>query len=138
MPNERAFIDTSAFIALRDFKDINHIKSKSILIKIKKKKLKLITTNFILDEVYTFFCRYHEIAVEMGNYILNSPGIIEYHRLTVLDETNAWEIAKRHSDKTYSFTDCTSFSLCNRLKIKKVFAFDDHFRQFGEFELLGD
>lgn len=138
MPNERAFIDTSAFIALRDSKDINHTKSKSILIKIKKKKLKLITTNFILDEIYTFFCRYHEIAVEMGNYIINSPRIIEYHRLTVLDETNAWEIAKRHRDKTYSFTDCTSFSLCNRLKVKKVFAFDDHFRQFGEFELLGD
>ncbi len=136
MPNERAFTDTSAFIALRYSKDINHTKAKSILLKIKKKKL--ITTNFILDEVYTFFSKYHEIAVEMGNFILNSPRIIEYHRLTAVDETNAWEIARNYKDKTYSYTDCTSFSICKRLKLKKVFAFDDHFMQFGKFELLGD
>lgn len=34
-------------------------------------------------------------------------------------------------DKQWSFTDCTSRVVMERLGIQKVFAFDDHFRQFG-------
>ncbi len=39
-------------------------------------------------------------------------------------------------NKTFSFTDCTSFSICERLLIKDVFAFDEHFQQFGKFNVL--
>lgn len=137
MKPRKVFIDTSAFIALRDSKDINHQKAKSILKNIRNENTKLVTTNFILDEVYTFFCKFHSVAVEMGEYILNSPEIIEYHRITSEDETNAWEIACKFEDKDFSFTDCTSFSICKRLKIEEIFAFDIHFRQFGGFKILG-
>lgn len=132
----KVFIDTSAFIALRDSKDINHLKAKSLLGSIRENNIKLITTNFILDEVYTFFCKFHSIAVEMGEYILNSPKVIEYHRITSQDESKAWEIACKYKDKTLSFTDCTSFAICSRLKIKDIFAFDAHFEQVGKFKML--
>lgn len=137
MNNKKIFIDTSAFIALRDSGDVNHSNAKSALSYIEDYNLKLVTTNFILDEVYTFFSRFHEIAVEMGEYILNSPDIIEYHRITSQDETKAWNIAKKYYDKSFSFTDCTSFAICKRLKIENVFAYDNHFEQFGKFKILG-
>jgi hypothetical protein len=135
MPNAKhyIFVDTSAFIALRDSKDINHIKAKSCLKELKRKKTLLLTTNFIFDEVYTYFCRFHEVAVEMGEYIRNSPGIIAYNRVSAEDENRAWDIARSYKDKTFSFTDCTSFSICERLGIKDVFAFDEHFKQYGKF-----
>ena len=129
------FIDTSAFIALRDNKDVNHLKAKHYLNGIKSKKTPLLTTNFVFDEVYTFFSRFHDVAIEMGEYIRNSPGVINYYRITAEDENRAWEIAKNYRDKTFSFTDCTSFAVCERLKIKDVFAFDEHFKQFGKFKV---
>ena len=130
------FVDTSAFIALRDSKDISHISAKRFLKKIKEQRIHLITTNFIFDEVYTYFCRFHKVAVEIGEYIRNSPGIVEYHRITADDENRAWEIAKSYKDKTFSFTDCTSFAICERLGVKDVFTFDEHFKQYGKFNML--
>src|SRR2546427_8482755 len=43
------------------------------------------------------------------------------------DETSAWRIFKTHRDKTYSFTDCTSFALMEKNVIKNAFAYDRHF-----------
>ena len=135
-PDKRVFVDTSAFIALRDSRDINHQSSKIFQRDLKKQKVQLLTTNFIFDEVYTYFSRFHEVAVEMGEYIRNSPGIIVYNRITAEDENRAWEIARKYSDKTFSFTDCTSFAFCERLGLKSVFAFDEHFEQYGKFNVL--
>ena len=59
------FIDTSAWIALEDKKDINHgkaIKFKQELVSLKKR---LFTTNYILDETFTLM---YSNAVESGIY----------------------------------------------------------------------
>jgi predicted nucleic acid-binding protein len=45
-------------------------------------------------------------------------------------------VTSNYSDKTFSFTDCTSFSLMERVEITEVFAFDDHFMQYGVFSVL--
>jgi uncharacterized protein len=42
-----------------------------------------------------------------------------------------WSVFKTFSDKGWSFTDCTSRVLMERLGIAQAFAFDEHFRQFG-------
>ena len=34
------------------------------------------------------------------------------------------------------FTDCTSFALMERVEITEVFAFDEHFNQYGNFIVL--
>jgi len=49
----------------------------------------------------------------------------------VEDEARAWKIFKTHKDKTYSFTDCTSFALMEKNVIKNAFAYDRHFAQHG-------
>jgi predicted nucleic acid-binding protein len=43
----------------------------------------------------------------------------------------AFELFKKYFDKNLSFTDCTSFSLMRRLKLKVAFTFDCHFQQVG-------
>lgn len=129
------FIDTSAFIALRVADDNNYKIAQKQLDLIKEKKLVLHTSNFILDEVYTYFCKYNSIALEMANLILNNP-IITLHRINVEDEENTLKILKRFTDKNFSYTDATSLALMERLKLKVVFSFDQHFEQYGKFQIF--
>ncbi|NOZ69951.1 MAG: PIN domain-containing protein [Deferribacteres bacterium] len=129
------FIDTSAFIAMRVSDDVNHKKAQRFLKTIKEKKLRLHTTNFVLDEVYTYFCKVHEVAVEMAELIMDNP-LIALHRVSVDDEDRAWEILKDFKDKKFSYTDAVSFAAMQRLGLKTVFAFDEHFSQYGKFILV--
>ncbi|WP_216819169.1 type II toxin-antitoxin system VapC family toxin [Thiohalocapsa sp. ML1] len=51
--------------------------------------------------------------------------------MTREDVEQAWKSFRRFSDKGWSFTDCTSRVIMERLGITTAFAFDEHFRQFG-------
>lgn len=126
------FVDTSAFIATRARDDVNHKQAHDFLQRIKEEKLRLHTTNFILDEVYTYFSRAHEVAIEMAELIMNNP-IITLHRVGVEDEDNAFRTLKEYGDKDFSYTDATSFAVMERLGLTIVFAFDEHFVQYGKF-----
>lgn len=44
---------------------------------------------------------------------------------------------RKHCDKNWSFTDCSSFCLMKELKIREAFTTDHHFRQAGFTPLLG-
>jgi hypothetical protein len=47
------------------------------------------------------------------------------------DVRRAWTVFHQYDDKKWSFVDCASYVVMQRLDIKRAFAFDDHFRQFG-------
>ena len=47
-----------------------------------------------------------------------------------------WEIFVKYRDKAFSCTDCTSFALMERVGMIEVFAFDEHFKQYGNFIVL--
>jgi predicted nucleic acid-binding protein len=44
-----------------------------------------------------------------------------------VDLEAAWRIAQAYPDQAFSFVDCLSFALMERLGIEEVFAFDAHF-----------
>lgn len=128
---EPLFLDTSAFIALEDVRDINHQAARfffqphSI-----KGRFSLMTTNYVFSEVYTWFCRNHEVAIRVGQAILDNP-LIQYVRVSAKDEKAAWELTGRYKDKDFSFTDLTSFVVMWRLGCRHAFTFDRHFVQMG-------
>jgi predicted nucleic acid-binding protein len=71
-----------------------------------------------------------QVAISFRQDLESSPTV----RILWVDEENeqnAWRIFKTHKDKTYSFTDCTSFSLMKEHSIKNAFAYDRHFAQHG-------
>jgi predicted nucleic acid-binding protein len=129
------FVDTSAFIAIRARDDANHKRAYDFLQRIKEEKLRLHTTNFILDEVYPYFSRANEVAIEMAELIMNNP-IITLHRVGVEDEDNAFRTLKEYGDKDFSYTDAASFAVMERLGLTIVFAFDEHFAQYGKFVIV--
>jgi predicted nucleic acid-binding protein len=130
------FIDTSAFLALENRKDEYHKRALMFRDSSVESKESLVTSDYILDESYTIIRLRagHEIAVQFGEMI-QATGLIEIRYLTKEILREAWHIFKSFSDKEFSFTDCTSFALMESLQIKTAFTFDDHFNQYGKFEI---
>ncbi len=97
----------------------------------------LITTDYIIDELLTLMKRRGEYdrAVKTGELLLNGL-IAQLEWITPADVQVAWETFRRFRDKGWSFTDCTSRAVIERLSISTAFAFDEHFRQFGNVNVV--
>lgn len=126
---ERLFVDTSAWLALVNGADPKH---KSVRAVLEQFKGRTVTSNFVFDEAITL-CRVrlsHDAAKRLGEQLLDSPEI-DLVRVTGEDERAAWGLFLARPDKSYSFTDCTSFVLMRRLKIGRAAALDDDFLREG-------
>ncbi len=97
----------------------------------------MVTSNYIIDETITLARMNlgHSASVKIGQKLW-SETIANLVRVTPQDEENAWEIFVKYQDKTFSFTDCTSFALMERVGIIEVFSFDSHFTQYGDLVVL--
>lgn len=133
----KIFLDSSAFIALYAKDDEFHKKAINLLAKLKKNKSSFVTTNFILDEVYTFLRarKNKKTAVDFSKLLSESTSIIKIIRITVVDEKKAFQFFKKINGRGVSFTDCTSFALMKRLGLTLVFTFDNDFSKAG-FDLI--
>jgi len=132
----KIFVDTSAWLALNDRNDQYHSEALSKLNIVTKQKIELITSEYVVDESITII-RYrvsHKAAVVFGDSLMNST-IVTVADITEEERFKAWILFKKYDDKELSFTDCASFALMNKLRLRKAFAFDDHFKQIG-FELF--
>ncbi len=132
----RLFVDTSAWLALNDRNDQYYSKAVAKSGEIKKHRIELVTSEYIMDESITLI-RYrvsHQAAVTFGDSLLNS-NIVRIEDVGAEERYKAWEMFKRYADKELSFTDCTSFILMKNLRLQKAFAFDEHFKQAG-FEIF--
>ena len=127
----KLFIDTGAFIALTDADDENHKPAVAFYRNAKEKGARFVTTNFVFCETMNYLrarISHHIAALFREN--LKKSGFIEIVTVTPSIEDGAFTIFKRYTDKDFSFTDCTSFSIMSSLKLKSAFAFDKHFEQF--------
>ncbi len=88
------------------------------------------------DEVVTFFNsrNRHAKAVEVGSRLLSSPTVELVHVAEALFH-EGWQYFARHTDKSYSLTDCVSFMVMAQRGIRTALTFDRHFVQAG-FEKL--
>lgn len=125
----RYFVDTSAWYALIDSQDPDHHEISNC---IQKNQSFLITSDYIFDETVTLL-RYRlgwKTAHVFGATILAGKSAI-ITPISNRDKTQAWQIFSDYQDQKFSFTDCTSFALLQRLKITTVIAMDSDFGTFG-------
>lgn len=129
----RVLVDTSAVFALLDRNDRSHEAAKTALEILKKGRLEPLLTNFIVAECHALLLS--RIGADFArNWLLGNVWPVE--RVSVDDEAKATEIVRQFIDKTFSYTDATSFAIMERLGIRRAFAFDPHFRQYG-FQTIG-
>jgi len=123
------FADTGALFAYAIPDDEHHRKAQKW---VRKNRVPLMTTDYIIDEMLTLIrARGQAIrALQMGELLFTGQVAIIYY-LTEEDILAAWEVFRTYSDKEWSFTDCTSKIVIEKLELTYAFAFDQHFRQFG-------
>lgn len=124
------FVDSSAWYALANEKDVNHSAAHQFLLANKR----FITTNFIIDETITLtLIRVgHKQALSVGEQLW-SGDLASLVWITQDDERTAWSLFKQYDDKVFSFTDCTSFAVMARLGLTHAFTFDADFTETGQF-----
>ncbi len=129
------FVDTGAWIALSDRRDQHYDDAVVVYTRLKQQKERLLTTDYLLDETITRL-RYdlsHSTAVRFLDFIERAE---ETMVLTVVDMDRtllqeAKNIFRQYNSAKFSFTDCTSFAICQTHKISEAFAFDQHFTMMG-------
>jgi predicted nucleic acid-binding protein len=129
---EPVFLDTSFIIALEDADDQNHDRAITFWKGFRKHPRKVITTTYIFDETVTFLKNRMGFAksAEVGNRLLES-SLVEVVHISPDDFDQGWKMFLKFKDKGFSFTDCLSFLVMERKKVKKALAFDEHFQQIG-------
>ena len=136
----KIFIDTGPLYALVSPKDQFHQKIITISQQLQNQPIKLITTDYILNEVFTKL---------LGRHPNRYPRIQKFNQLIFQSKLSqiVWIGQQRFiktkklflkfsQDKLWSFTDCTSYVVMKELKIDTIFTFDEHFKQMG-FRILG-
>ena len=123
------FVDTGAWFATFVPNDPDHPAADAWLA---TNAEPLVTTDYVIDELLTLLKMRGEYqrALRLGASLFTG----EIARLVWIvpdDVQEAWTIFQRYQDKGWSFTDCVSRVIMQRLAIQTAFAFDEDFRQFG-------
>jgi predicted nucleic acid-binding protein len=126
------FVDTSAFVALRNEGEAEHEAAREAMRELIADGAALFTSNYVFAETYTaLMVRVgRREAIEWGGRF-RAGGAIDLVRLDRATEERAWEILEKHEDKRWSYVDATSFALIEREGEGAAFAFDAHFSQRG-------
>jgi predicted nucleic acid-binding protein len=123
------FVDTGAWYALATPSDIDHERAKTFLA---SSTQPLVTSDYVVDELLTLFVvrKQKSKGIEWRREVLDKDAAVII-RITDDDFANAVRIYEEFEDKEWSFTDCTSYAVMQRLNITQAFAFDSDFHQFG-------
>ena len=129
------FVDTGAWIAISNSKDQHHHEAVAIYNRIQQQKGHFLTTDYVIDETATRL-RYdtnHSLAVM---FLERIEQLVEIDILTLIEIDKdvfgkAIALFRQYDSARLSFTDCTSFVVCEENNIHEAFAFDQHFSMMG-------
>ena len=125
-------MDTSGLYALADEHDAHHAEAVGITRRLAAEGVQAFTTNYIVAETHVLLlARIHAHAAR--RWLAGFALPVE--QATEEDQAAARSLVLGHMDKDYSLTDAVSFAVMRRLGVRRAFAFDVHFCQFG-FEVL--
>jgi predicted nucleic acid-binding protein len=123
------FVDTGAWFAHLVPSDPDHRSARDWF---DQNTLPLVTTDYVVDELLTLLKMRGEYlrALESGSLLLHGE-VCDLEWVSRTDVESAWVVFSTFRDKQWSFTDCVSKVVMERLRIDTAISFDVHFRQFG-------
>jgi predicted nucleic acid-binding protein len=128
------FVDTGAWFARYVASDVDHAAAVAWFA---NPPDRLATTDYVVNELLTLLKQrgFPDIAFAVGATFIEGVAChLEY--VSPTDIARAWVTFSTYQDKGWSFTDCASRAVMERLKIATVFTFDHHFREFGNVNVV--
>jgi uncharacterized protein len=129
------FLDASFWIAYRDAREPQWARAGKWVQQFFKERRKFVTTIPVFCEIHAHFAKHGERRKTIIADFWRNP-LVQLEPLTETDYVQALTILDKNADKNYPFCDVLSFVVMRRLSLTQVAAFDQHFRQFGEFEVF--
>ncbi len=133
----KVFVDTSAIIALLNATDEYHTKASRLNNELLENQVRFITTSAVMNEILDGFSKLH----------LRRSGIVYFDAFNQSQHAGMIHVSKpifgagidlfrKRPDKEWSLTDCISFIVMKRYRIRDDFTIDHHFEQAGFRKLL--
>ncbi len=132
MKGRAVFVDTGAWVALRYRRDGMHARSRSLLRKLRREKVNLVTSDLVVVETVTLLKARGAVdhAIALGEALQGGVlGRVVEH--TPERSRRAWALFVRHRALRSGFVDCASFGIMDELGLDTVFGFDDDFVRAG-------
>jgi predicted nucleic acid-binding protein len=123
------FVDTSGWYAAYAPTDPRHEEVKPL---IDEARTRLITTDDVLSESLTLLRvhKEHQRGLLLGADLM-AQASAELIHVTSEDVRRAWAVYSTYRDKDWSFVDCTSYVVMQRLRISEAISLDQHFHQMS-------
>ena len=128
------FADTSFYVAALSPRDINHARAEAVG---RGFRGRVVTTEYVLLEVATFFCEAAHRAVFLGllQTLQKDPEVTVVPASADLWQRGVALFAAR-PDKDWSLTDCISFVVMEREGLREALTNDRPFKQAGRVPLF--
>ena len=135
-----AFVDTAGWLALLNPKDGLHPQAVSVRNDLRQRRIKLVTTEFVLIEVADAFAEppLRAVAFEFNRGLRqsNTPFAVEIVPASETLLAEGWTLYGQRPDKGWGLTDCMSIVIMQERSITEAFTSDHHFTQAGFTVLL--
>ncbi|MDE2799397.1 MAG: type II toxin-antitoxin system VapC family toxin [Gemmatimonadota bacterium] len=129
------FVDSGAWIALLNQRDQYHDDAVVIYNGLKQQRAQLLTTDYVIDETATWlkYRANHQVAVQFLDLVesVEKTGVLTVAEIDNSLFQEAKKLFRQYDSVQLSFTDCTSFAVCQKHNISETYAFDDHFAMMG-------
>lgn len=132
--NDGIFLDASFWIAYRDERQEQHARAVELLRGAFRERARFFITLPVICEIHAHFARSRRKKRAVLDDFYSNP-VVEIAQVSARDQSEALDLLRTHHDKSYSLCDAISFIVMRRLKVTRALVFDDHFRQFGGFEV---
>ena len=131
------FVDTSGFYALLAKRDTWHQKADRLVSKAGRDGRRLVTTDYVLVETANLLRArgLGYLTSELFERVLNSTACrIEWTDVDGFQKARVF--FQKHTDQSWSFTDCSCFCAMKELRVREALTSDAHFEQAGFVVLL--
>ena len=130
------FVDTAGWMACVDAGDPSHGPACEARDTALEAGALLVTTDYVMDETLTLMrIRLGLPAAKAWCEQVEGSSRLRWEWVGMERAEKARKAFFRFRNKSYSFTDCTSFVVMQELRLKEALTSDRHFRQMG-FQVL--